>query len=111
MFKIESDTTDPMIVLQHFLQKYTSLYTREEWKALFEDIEFVENTPNMCLPVLKFRVAKFIQEKVTSGLWPTMVPIALVGLFITAKIGKLPKNHGTQTKLARQNYARNPKTD
>ena len=71
LFKINSDTDDPLIALQLFLQKYQSLHTREEWEKLTQDVGFIDSTDLMTDSELHFAVAEWIQSKSNFGLMAT----------------------------------------
>jgi hypothetical protein len=43
LFKIECDTTDPIRVILLYLQKYKTMYSKEDLIAMVKDVEFEED--------------------------------------------------------------------
>jgi hypothetical protein len=43
LFKIECYTTDPIKAILMYLQKYKTLYSKEDWIDMGKDVEFKEN--------------------------------------------------------------------
>jgi hypothetical protein len=71
LFKIESNTKNPLDALQLYLQKYPSLKKKVEWEELGKDIDFFEDTQHMRIHILQFEIAKLIQHRTTFGIMAT----------------------------------------
>jgi hypothetical protein len=63
LFKIECDTTDPINAILLYLQKYKSLYSKEDWIAMGKDVEFEEDMESKSTSKLQRVLVKWIHEK------------------------------------------------
>jgi hypothetical protein len=70
-FKIECDTTDPSKAILLYLQKYKTLYSKEDWIAMGKDVEFKEDMESKSTSTLQRVLVKWIQEKTPIGLMAT----------------------------------------
>jgi hypothetical protein len=69
--KIECDTTDPIKAILLYLQKYKTLYSKEDWIAMGKDVEFEEDMESKSTSTLQRVLVKWIQEKTPIGLMVT----------------------------------------
>jgi hypothetical protein len=71
LFKIECDTTDPIKAILLYLQKYKTLYYKEDWIAMRKNVEFEEDMESKSISELQRVFVKWIQEKTPIGLMAT----------------------------------------
>jgi hypothetical protein len=71
LFKIECDTTDPIKAILLYLQKYKTMYSKEDCIAMGKDVEFEEDMESKSISELQRVLDKWIQEKTPIGLMAT----------------------------------------
>jgi hypothetical protein len=88
LFKIECDTLDTIKAILIYLQKYKTLYSKEDWIAMGNDVEFEEDMESKYISELQRVLVKWIQEKRPLDSWPPTEPIVLPMPFTMVKLGR-----------------------
>jgi hypothetical protein len=99
LFKIECDTTDPIKAIVLYLQKYKTLYSKEDWIAMGKDVEFSKRTWNQN-PLVSFRgsLSSGSKEKLPLDSWPPTEPIVLPRPFTMVKLGRRSMKPGAMVR-------------
>jgi hypothetical protein len=71
LFKIECDTTDPIKAILMYLQKYKTLYYKEDWITMVKDVELKEDMESKATSTLQRVLVKWITEETPIGLMAT----------------------------------------
>jgi hypothetical protein len=62
LFKIECDTPDPIKAILLYLQKYKTLYSKEDWIAMGKELEFEEDMESKSISEIQRVLVKWIKK-------------------------------------------------